>query len=143
MLLNLLLGTIIISLTVVIHTGGMVLVANITNLIAERHPLHGYRRKMIAMVTVVHGLFLLHMIEIWLWAVVYTLVGAIPDFTDSLYFSAITFSTLGYGDQLLHDDWQLLAGLEGISGFLLIGWSTAYLVAASTRIGPFQPGKHF
>ena len=38
---------------------------------------------------------------------------------------------------------QLLAGLEGISGFLLIGWSTAYLVAASTRSGPFQAGKHF
>ena len=138
MLINLILGTIIISLTVIIHTGGMVLVANVTNTIAERYPLHGYRRKMIAMVTVVHGLFVLHMVEIWLWGLDYSFVGAIPNFEDALYFSAIIFSTLGYGDQLLHDDWQLLAGLEGISGFLLIGWSTAYLVAASTRIGPFQ-----
>jgi hypothetical protein len=143
MLKNLVLGTIVISLTVVIHTGGLVVVANIMNAITERHPLHGYRRKVTAMVTIVHGLFAVHMVEIWVWAAVYTLVDAIPDFSDSLYFSAITFSTLGYGDQLLHNDWQLLAGLEGISGFLLIGWSTAYLVAASTRIGPFQAGKHF
>jgi len=143
MLANLALGTVVISLTVVIHTGGLVIVANIMNLIAERYPMHGYRRKVTAMVTTVHGLFVVHMVEIWIWALVYTMVDAIPDFADSLYFSAITFSTLGYGDALLHEDWQLLAGLEGISGFLLIGWSTAYLVAASTRIGPFQAGKHF
>jgi hypothetical protein len=40
-------------------------------------------------------------------------------------------------------EWRLLASLEGINGFLLIGWSTAYLVAASTRIGPFKSGEHF
>ncbi len=143
MLNNLILGTLVISLTVVIHTGGLVIVANVMNTITERYPLHGYRRKVTAMVTVVHGLFLVHAVEIWIWAAVYFITGAVSDFSDSLYFSAITFSTLGYGDALLDDEWQLLAGLEGISGFLLIGWSTAYLVAASTRIGPFEAGKDF
>ncbi|WP_292396152.1 hypothetical protein [Mesorhizobium sp.] len=37
----------------------------------------------------------------------------------------------------------MLAALEGVSGFLLIGWSTAYLIAAGTRIGPFKTGEHF
>lgn len=143
MLINLLLGTVVISLTVIIHTLGLVVVANVMNRIAERHPLHGYRRKVSAMVAVMYGLFALHSAEIWIWAAVYWYLDAIQNFENALYFSAITFSTLGYGDSLLQQDWQLLAGLEGISGFLLIGWSTAYLVAASTRLGPFQAGKHF
>lgn len=143
MLKNLLLGTIVISLTVIIQTIGLVTLANVLNALTGRYPLAGYRRKVYAMVTVVHGLFLIHAVEIWTWSVVYWVTGAVSAFPDALYFSAITFSTLGYGDTLLNDEWQLLAGLEGISGFLLIGWSTAYLVAASTRIGPFQAGKDF
>ena len=38
---------------------------------------------------------------------------------------------------------RLLTALEGINGFLLIGWSTAYLVSASIRHGPFRMGEHF
>tara|TARA_R110000751_G_scaffold271365_2_gene371210 strand:- start:53798 stop:54229 length:432 start_codon:yes stop_codon:yes gene_type:complete len=143
LLINLLLGTVVISMTVIVHTLGLVAVANVMNRVAERRPLHGYRRKVTAMVAVMYGLFAVHTVEIWIWAAVYWYVDAIPHFENALYFSAITFSTLGYGDSLLKQDWQLLAGLEGISGFLLIGWSTAYLVAASTRLGPFQAGKHF
>ncbi len=37
----------------------------------------------------------------------------------------------------------MLSALQGINGFLLIGWSTAYLVAAGIRIGPFRSGEHF
>jgi hypothetical protein len=37
----------------------------------------------------------------------------------------------------------MLAALEGINGFLLIGWSTAYLIAAGIRVGPFRSGEHF
>ncbi len=143
MLINLFVGTLVISLTVIVHTLGLVVVANIMNAIAERRPIHGYRRKVAAMIAVMYALFAIHTVEIWIWAAVYFHLDAITLFEDALYFSAITFSTLGYGDSLIEDQWQLLAGLEGISGFLLIGWSTAYLVSASTRLGPFQAGKHF
>ena len=55
----------------------------------------------------------------------------------------MTFSTLGYGDILVAPQWRILAGLEGMNGFLLIGWSTAYLVSVSSRFGPFRPGTIF
>ena len=103
-------------MTVIVHTLGLVAVANVMNRVAERRPLHGYRRKVTAMVAVMYGLFAVHTVEIWIWAAVYWYVDAIPHFENALYFSAITFSTLGYGDSLLKQDWQLLPGLEGISG---------------------------
>jgi hypothetical protein len=37
----------------------------------------------------------------------------------------------------------MLAALEGVNGFLLVGWSTVYLIAAGTWIGPFKAGEHF
>ena len=69
-------------------------------------------------------------------------LGALPNIETALYFSTATFSTIGYGDVVLSSDWRLLGSLEGISGLLLIGWSTAYLVAASTRHGPLRVGEH-
>jgi hypothetical protein len=62
---------------------------------------------------------------------------------EALYFSTVSFSTIGFGDVVLSPEWRMFSSLEGINGFLLIGWSTAYLVAASTRHGPFRLGEHF
>jgi hypothetical protein len=87
--------------------------------------------------------FAIHTMEVWNWAVAYSLTGALPNFRTALYFSTATFSTLGYGDIVLTPQWQLLGSLEGVNGFLLLGWSTAYLVAASNRYGPFRTGEHF
>jgi voltage-gated potassium channel Kch len=99
--------------------------------------------KSVAMVTTVLGIFLLHTVEIWIWAGLFFFAGQIAAFQDALYFSTVTFSTLGYGDITLAPEWRLLGSLEAINGFILIGWSTAYLVAASTRHGPFRTGEHF
>ncbi len=143
MILNLALGTILIALTVIIHTFGLIGVTHFTSWLVDRFRMHGRRSRVLAMITVVFGLFAIMTVEVWIWAVAFKLVGAFDSFAASLYFSTVTFSTLGYGDVVPVDEWRLFAALEGINGFLLIGWSTAYLVAASTRIGPFRSGVHF
>ncbi|TPO11824.1 potassium channel family protein [Mesorhizobium sp. B1-1-5] len=143
MVLNLCVGTIVISLTVLIHTFGLIA---ITRMMARLVPLlrmHGRRSRIIAMISVVMGLFAVMTAEVWLWAGLYRLLGILSDFETALYFSTITFSTVGYGDVVPAHGWRILAALEGINGFLLIGWSTAYLIAAGTRVGPFKVGEHF
>lgn len=144
MLLNLAIGTLVIALTVVVHTLGLVGLSSATAaairwLKLNKHALG----RSVAMLVTVLGLFALHTLEIWLWAFSYVLLGAHPSFEEALYFSTSTFSTVGYGDVLLQPQWRLLGALEGVGGFILIGWSTAYLVAASTRHGPFRIGEHF
>jgi hypothetical protein len=144
MLANLSLGTLLIAATVLIHTFGLIVLSSVMGGVVVWWRLHQHGvGKTIAMVTTVLGLFLIHTVEVWTWAGAYFVLGAVGSFEDTLYFSTVTFSTLGYGDITLPRDWRLFGSLEAVNGFLLIGWSTAYLVSASTRHGPFRSGEHF
>ncbi len=143
MLQNLLTGTLMIVLTVLVHTFGLIAVTRVMTHATDRFRMHGHRSRVIAMISVVFGLFLVLTVEVWLWAACYLIVGALPNFGDALYFSTASFSTAGYGDVVPVAKWRLLGALEAVNGFLMIGWSTAYLIAASTRVGPFRSGEHF
>jgi hypothetical protein len=55
-------------------------------------------------------------------------------FSESVYFSMVTFTTLGYGDISLSSDWRLLSGFEAINGIMLIGWSTAMMFSLIQNI---------
>ena len=144
MFVNLMLGSLLVSTTVVTHTFGLILLSRTMERIIRWFRLHRHNfGKTVAMVTTVLGLFAVHTVEVWMWAAAFVAVGAIPQFENALYFSTVTFSTVGYGDITLDPAWRLFASLEGVNGFILIGWSTAYLVAASTRYGPFRSGEHF
>ena len=72
-------------------------------------------------------------LEIVLWALVYRHVGAIHGLEESLYFSGITFTTVGYGDSTLVQCWRLLSVGEAINGVLMAGWSTALLIFVVQR----------
>ncbi|MDB5962492.1 MAG: hypothetical protein JWP59_3786 [Massilia sp.] len=54
-------------------------------------------------------------------------------FPRCLYFSAETFTSLGYGDVVPHGDLRLLAGMEALNGLLLIGWTTSYTYISMER----------
>lgn len=141
---NLVIGAAVISLTVMLQTFGLVTLTRVMNGVVRWFQLHRHDfGKSVAMVTTVLGLFAIHTVEIWLWAGVYLALHALPAFEDALYVSTVTFSTLGYGDLTVSREWRQLASLEAINGFILIGWSIAYLVSASTRHGPFRLGEHF
>ncbi|MEQ8449517.1 MAG: potassium channel family protein [Nitratireductor sp.] len=143
MFVNLLLGTLVISATVVIHTLGLIALTHATGRLTGLVRMDGRRSRILAMVSIVLGLFAIMTVEVWLWAVSHYWLGVVEGFETALYFSVVSFSTLGYGDVLPAHHWRLFAGLEGVNGFLLIGWSTAYLIAAGIRIGPFRQGVHF
>ena|ERR1700687_4280186 len=144
MLTNLALGTLLIAVTVVTHTFGLIALSGSMTRVITWFRLHRHDfGRTVAMVAIVLGLFLLHTVEIWLWAAMFVVTHAIGQFQDALYFSTVTFATVGSGDVTVTSSWRLLASLEAIDGFMLIGWSIAYLVAASTRYGPFRAGEHF
>jgi voltage-gated potassium channel Kch len=73
-------------------------------------------------------------LDIALWAWVYRHVGAIHSLEASLYFSGITFTTVGYGDVTLAKCWQLLSVGEAVNGVLMAGWSTAQLIFLVQRM---------
>jgi hypothetical protein len=75
-----------------------------------------------------------HMIEISAWALLYVLYRAMPDLQSALYFSAVTYTTTGYGDLILPTDWRLVGGVEALTGILMCGWSTGYFFAIVSRM---------
>ncbi|MCT4656705.1 MAG: potassium channel family protein [Cohaesibacter sp.] len=144
MLLSLIVGTCVITACVLVQILGVIeLSGRVKGFSHRQFNISTHYKKMWLMVATVLGIFIIHAFQIWIWAFTYWLIGALPDFHMSLYFSTVTFSTLGYGDVILSAQWRILGALEGIAGFIHIGWSTAYLITASTRYGPFTEGDHF
>lgn len=79
-------------------------------------------------------IILLHVIEVIVWALAYALTGAIPGMPSALYFSAVTYTTTGYGDIVLPEDWRLVGAIEALTGILMCGWSTGFFVAVVSRM---------
>jgi hypothetical protein len=82
-------------------------------------------------------LLILHLVEVVIWALAYVLIlpgDQLVSFEKAVYFSVVTFTTVGYGDITLIDhDWRVLSGIEGLNGILLVGWTTALLFAVFQR----------
>jgi Ion channel len=66
----------------------------------------------------------------WTWALHYLLLDAIEPLEKAIYFSVEAFTTVGYGDVVLDENWRLLSSLESANGLLMFGWSTALVFAA-------------
>jgi hypothetical protein len=77
---------------------------------------------------------LLHVVQVGLWAVAYLWTGRLPDLETATYFSLVTYTTIGYGDVVLTPGWRLMAGIEGLTGILLVGWSTAFTFTVLNRM---------
>jgi Ion channel len=77
---------------------------------------------------------LLHIVEVSAWAVAYAAGGAMRDLPSALYFSAVTYTTTGYGDLVLPDVWRLVGAIEALTGILMCGWSTGFFFAAVSRV---------
>lgn len=86
-----------------------------------------------AIVTGALFVMLVQTVNVWMWATVFYLGGAFTSFEPALYFSLVSFSTVGFGDITLGHEWRLLSGITAAAGFLSFGWSTAYMVELVRR----------
>ncbi len=80
------------------------------------------------------GLLVLHGLEIWTYASLFHVLGAVDSLRDAVYFSTITYASIGFSDTVIREEWRLLGAIEGINGALLLGWSVAFFVPVMTRI---------
>jgi len=132
-----LIGAAIVALTVVIHAIGTTLWVS---RFARRYSDETFWRSRIAITVLIKTVLILialHAIEIMLWAGSYIILlpdGELASFEEAVYFSLVTFTTLGYGDITLSEGWRLLSGIEALNGVLLLGWTTAMLFAVVQRM---------
>lgn len=123
----------LIALTVAIHaTGSVVLLRMLEAYVGfwRRHP--GFLFGILSLSWVVAFLVVLHIVEIAVWALFFSLRGVFPDFETATYFSLVTYTTTGFGDVLLPTQWRLLGSSEALVGILMTSWSVAILVGVIT-----------
>lgn len=72
--------------------------------------------------------------QLALWAAVFVGCGEFPRFGPAFYHSAVNFTSLGYGDVIMSDDWKLLGPLEAADGILMFSLSGALLFAVMSRL---------
>jgi hypothetical protein len=79
-------------------------------------------------------LIAIHVVEIAIWALFFWWQKCVPDAESSFYFSGVTYTTIGYGDIVLPKEWRLFGPVEGLTGILMCGLSTAFLFATLSRM---------
>ena len=133
MLTEVIIAFAIVATCVVIHTMGMLTFAEW--MLKRRSLIYGERRvtnHAFLLILVFAVVIFLHLTETALWAGFYWSQSLFENYETSLYFSLISYTTIGFGDVVLPKSWRLLGAVEGISGVLLCGVSTAFIFAIVT-----------
>lgn len=133
--MQLVIGLVLLVVTTCVHavaTGFVMALARGLN--AAHWSMRGRLRPMALLAAVVLMFFMASLIEVLLWAITYIWVGALSGLEPALYFSMVTFTTLGYGDVVLTDPWRLLGSFQAATGIIIFGWTTALIVALLQRI---------
>ena len=134
MLLNIAIAAFLMIVTTVIHAGSTVLAIRLNR--SLRGGLH-QRLKQIHIYWlggIVLVLFLVALAEVGVWAAAYLILDAVEGFEKALYFSMVTFTTLGYGEIVLDERWRLLASFEAANGIIMFGWTTAIVLATVQNV---------
>ncbi|MEM7652629.1 MAG: ion channel [Pseudomonadota bacterium] len=79
-------------------------------------------------------------ISVWIWAVLFLVIGVFHSLEPAVYFAIVSFTTLGFGDIILPVEWRLLSGLCAANGLIVFALIAAYLVEFLSRMHRAQIG---
>lgn len=141
MIIAMIVATVLVLATILIHYE----VLRITSDHLVDLPIPPRARILAVMIAV----FAAHTVEVWLYGFAYwiSITGfglggfggqAVSGFEDSLYFSAVTFTSLGLGDYFPTRNLRLIAGVEALNGLVLIGWSASFTYLVMERYWPMH-----
>ncbi|HVM37528.1 MAG TPA: hypothetical protein VM265_03975 [Sphingomicrobium sp.] len=132
--IQLLMATVLMTIATVIHGTGVALSTKLFRY--EDRKIRQQRlaaREVTLMVPMALTLFALHATEIAVYAAFYLLVGEAASFAQALHMSGLAYTTMGVLEGT-GSRWPLVVTFEGLTGFLLIGWSAAVFVTDMDRV---------
>jgi voltage-gated potassium channel len=127
-------AVLLVLITVCLQCAGVAALITWLRSIAARglHDLRMFHSAALVMQTTV-AVIVLHGIVILLWASCYRGL-CFPSWESAFYFSASSYTTVGYGDVVLPLKWHLLGPLESMVGMLMSGISVGLLFAVITHL---------
>jgi hypothetical protein len=144
MLQSMFVTTVLVLTTVILHYE---LLRGITHLLPRLPVMPRYR-----IIFVIVVAFVGHTIEVWLFGLAYWIIGGHfgfgelkGDFDGSLiecvYFSVVAYSTLGFGDVYPTGALRLMAGVEALTGLVMVGWTVSFTYIAMQDLWDLHPGR--
>jgi ion channel len=116
----------LVAMTVAIHAAGLGIVLSHVSHSKVRPEDTRYWPITWLLIRIAWLLIAIHLFAILVWALFFWLAKCLPDMESSFYFSAVTYATIGYGDLVLPRAWRMLGPIEGFTGILMFGLSTAF-----------------
>jgi hypothetical protein len=95
-----------------------------------RGSLYGLRPLLVVMLVMMVGTIL----QIALWGILFVLLGEFEELYEAIYHSAVNFASLGYGDIVMSKEWKMLGALEAVVGVLMLGMTSAALMAILSQL---------
>ena len=132
MIARLLIASGLVATTVAIHASGLGMVLSHVSPSTARPDTRFWPITWL-LIRVAWLLIVFHLIEIAVWALFFWWHKCLPDAESSFYFSGVTYATIGYGDLVLPKEWRLFGPLEGLTGILMCGLSTAFFFAIVSK----------
>ena len=135
MTMQLLIGSALISLTILIHVG---FTAAFELGLKREHLWPGKSAGFARFVSMLVGMTMLLLASIsicvWLWVLCLLWIGVFQEVEPAVYFAMVSFTTLGFGDIVLGKEWRILSGLMGANGLIIFGLTTAVLGDFLSRV---------
>ncbi len=126
-------AVLLLILTLCLQCAGVAALIEWLRSVTTKGAKFGPIRSAILVVKSTVAIIVLHGLVILLWASFYR-SQCFRSWELSLYFSASSYATVGYGDVVLPDRWRILGPLESMSGVLMCGVSVCLLFATITRL---------
>ena len=135
MLTPLLLGTATVALSMGIQLMAVVfMVRRLMRLMGEHGDSNSFRTDALILSIVMTVMFVGHILQITIWALLFLLLQEFTDFTTAFYHSTVNFASLGYGDIVMSEKWRLLGALEASNGVLMFGLTTGTVLTVMNRL---------
>jgi hypothetical protein len=132
MIAKLLMASCLVATTVTIHAAGLGIVLSHV-LRSPARPDTRFWQITWLLIRIAWFLIVIHLLEIAVWGLFFWWQNCLPDARSSFYFSGVTYATIGYGDLVLPKEWQLFGPVEGLTGILMCGLSTAFFFVIVSR----------
>jgi hypothetical protein len=131
--IELLISALLLVIVTTIHGTGIGVMDKVIRTDREIVGLKLFQREAAIMIPMALYLLILHIIEIFIFAIFYLATGDAIDLRNAIYHSGLAYTTMGVMEGGF-TKWQVLSTFEGLVGFLMIGWSSAVFVSDMDRV---------
>lgn len=144
MMTALLIGSLTVVVTMSIQVAAVVQMVRylLKKLNTKDKKLRGFSFDMYVISMVLLLLFFGHLIQMGIWAVLFVYLGEFSDYAIAFYHSMVNFSSLGYGDIVMSEEWRLLGAVEASNGVLMFGLSSGTMFAVMSNLFTRHDWKH-